>query len=75
MTNPPAEPFVFWLRFLCGFLFFGVISLLIGLRSFDSSGTLPTLAICILATLLLSLYVARVGDEGWKSLCNFFRWW
>ena len=75
MTNPPSDPFAFRLRFVCGFLFFGVITLLIGLRLLDSAGIIPTLVLCLLTTLLLSFYIARGGDERWGKLLNFFRWW
>lgn len=75
ITKPLEDSFAFWLRFVCGLLFFGTITLLIGLRSLDSAGITPTLVVCLLTTLLLSFYVAQVGDKGWIKLLNFFRWW
>ena len=75
METPPHDRAEFWVRFVCGFFFFGSLAGLIGLRFLDSLGAIPTLVGIGCATLVMSIYVARVGDEGWRTLLEKIRWW
>lgn len=72
---PPVDRFEFWVRFICGFLFFGLVSGMIGLRVVDSVGVVPTVIVALLATLAMSFFVARLGDDGWRRLVDQLRWW
>jgi hypothetical protein len=75
MSRPPIDQAEFWIRFGCGFLFFGMICALLGLRVVDSAGLIPTLAGCVILSSAMSFYVARIGDEGWRKLAAFLFWW
>ncbi|MES2922755.1 MAG: hypothetical protein V4819_14470 [Verrucomicrobiota bacterium] len=75
MSNPPSDRWEFWIRFICSFLFFGFIVALGVLRGVDSWGLPAGITVWALATLAISLYAAKVGDEAWHKLLNFLRWW
>ena len=76
MSSPPVDRSEFWIRFVCGFLFFGIFNSLIGLRFFAySTGLVPTMVGAVVITLAMSLFVARIGDEGWYTLINWLFWW
>lgn len=65
----------FGVRFGCGFVFFGLVLGLLGLRVVDLVGVPSFVACGLVMTVVLSWYVARVGDAGWGRLLGFFRWW
>lgn len=73
MSSPPQDRLEFWIRFVCGFVFFGLIAGFIVFQYLDALGTLPRLLVWSTVTLAVSVYVARVGDEAWFKLLDFFR--
>lgn len=75
MSNPPTDRAEFWIRFVCAFFFFGIVWALLGLRFVDSVGLIPTAVGCTILTLIVSIYVAQIGDDGWRNFTNFIRWW
>lgn len=75
MSHPPSSRTEFWIRFGFGCLFFGFVNGLIGLRYVDSAGWIPAASVACGATLAMSLFVARVGDDGWRRLMSLLRWW
>ena len=70
----PRDRSEFVIRFVCAAAFFGFVAALIGLR-FVASIEATGLAIWAAVTLGLSLFAAIRGDEAWRTLANFFRWW
>ena len=74
MTDHPRDRSEFVIRFVFAGVFFGCVVALIGIRFVDSIGLL-TLAVWSAITTALSLFAAIRGDEAWRTLANFFRWW
>ena len=75
MSSPPYDKSEFWIRFVCGFVVFGIVFGLFALRFVDTIGSTVTLVAVAVATLSASFYVARVGDSGWRDLFDSLRWW
>lgn len=73
MAEPPRDRSEFWIRFVCGFFFFGLLS------GFSMAGISVEfqkgLMLWAVITLSASVYVAKVGDQGWVRLCNLFKWY
>jgi hypothetical protein len=72
MSEPPRDRLEFWVRFICAFVFFGLVSGVMIFKNvtFDQ----PNLGqlYWALTTLAISLLAARVGDAAWRGLCTFF---
>ena len=75
MSAPPRDSMEFWIRFGCAFVFFGFIFAVILVRYVDGMGLLLGIAVWVVATVAVSCYAARVGDEAWHKLIGGFRWW
>jgi hypothetical protein len=75
MSDPPKDRSEFWIRFTCSFVFFGFVIAIGVLRGVDSWGLPIGFAVWATASLAISIYAAKVGDEAWHSLLGFFRWW
>jgi hypothetical protein len=71
MSNPPRDRSEFWIRFVCAFVFFGFIIALGILKFADSWGITGSVAIWAVASLAISLYAAKIGDEAWYQLLDF----
>ena len=56
-------------------MFFGIIDALVILRCEDGWGLKTGIAVWAAVTTGISMYAARVGNEAWGSLLDFFRWW
>ncbi len=74
-TDPPLGREEFWIRFVCSFIFFGALLALIGLRFIDTAGLAATAAVWAAASIAVSLFAARHGDEAWSKLIGLLRWW
>lgn len=72
--DPPRDRSEFLIRFVCGALFFGLVTALIGLR-FVTSMNVLAVSVWGCLTLGMGFYAALRGDEAWRGLANFFRWW
>ncbi len=68
---------VFWIRFVCSFLFFGFVTAILVLRAIgiEDVNLMSAAMVWFIATSAMSLFTAKVGDEGWHKLISFFRWW
>ena len=56
------------IRFVCAFVFFGVLLSLLALRFVSLLGLGGTILAVLVVTLLASLYAARHGDEAWEKI-------
>ena len=74
MSNHPADRSEYIIRFVCAFFVFGAINALILIRFIDFGGAF-FVWVSLGITILISMYAARVGDQAWHRLINFFRWW
>lgn len=74
MSEPPKDRSEYWVRFVCAFLFFGLIAGLVLLRVVSPVGP-GGIGVWLLVTISISLYAARVGDEAWEELIKTIRWW
>ena len=72
--NSPPDRAQFLIRFGCGVIFFGLTVALLGLR-FVTSVAAPAIAAWLVITIALSVLVALRGDDAWRGLASFFRWW
>lgn len=76
--NSPQGRATYWIRFVCSFLFFGLIIaailLRVMVRTIDEQLWLFG-ALWLFFTLITSHYLARKGDAGWHKLLNPFRFW
>ena len=74
MSDPPKDRAEFWIRFVCSFMFFGLIVAICVLRCVDSCGLPVGIAVWAVATFSISLYAAMAGDEAWHNIISFLRW-
>ncbi len=72
--TPPLDRTEYWIRFVCAFMVFGILTVLFSLRFMDSFEW-KYFVVALLISGLISMYAARVGDEAWHKLIHFFRWW
>lgn len=73
--DPPRDREEFWIRFGFALVFFGGLFALLGIRFIDSAGVLPTLVIWGLSSVSISAFAAWHGDDAWRRICGFLRWW
>jgi hypothetical protein len=74
MGEPPCDREEFWIRFICAFLCFGLLTSLM-LRYIHELGIFAGLGIWMLLVLTMSSYAARVGDHAWRKLVNLMFGW
>ena len=72
--SKPHDRAEFLIRFACGVIFFGLVVALLGLR-FVTVIDVLAITTWVVITASLSYLVAIRGDDAWRSLANFFRWW
>lgn len=68
----------FWVRFVCAFLFFGLLAGGLALRFMHEYGVGRTFWISLIFTLLVSTWLAWKGDAGWKTIlskADMRNWW
>ncbi|MES2441171.1 MAG: hypothetical protein V4584_19060 [Verrucomicrobiota bacterium] len=75
MSDPPGDRAEFWIRFVCAFLFFGVLAAAAIMQFADSMGIAQGAAVWAVIVISISVYAARVGDEAWHKLIGAIRWW
>jgi hypothetical protein len=75
MSDPPKDRSEFWIRFVCSFVFFGIIAAIVLLKYFDSWDLKAVLAVWAGVTLTISFYTTRAGDSAWYHLLGLFRGW
>lgn len=76
--TPPPDRITYWVRFVCSFLFFGIVIAAILLRIMmrtihEELWLFGTLWLVI--TLGTSHYLACKGDSGWRNLLDKFIFW
>ena len=78
MTSPPSsgpDPIEKRIHFGCGMLF-GIFLLGVGLLKFVGSSFPPWYYVTTgLGSILIGLLAMRLGDDAYRKLGNFFRWW
>jgi hypothetical protein len=73
--NPPPDPIEKRIRFGCGTLF-GIFLLGVSLLEFVGPTIPPWYYVATgLGSLLIGLLAMRLGDELYRKLGSFFRWW
>lgn len=72
--EPPRDRQEFVIRFAFAAVFFGFVVALAGLR-FVESFSWSAVAGWAAITAGISTFAAWHGDEAWRKLIGFFRWW
>lgn len=72
--SKPHDRAEFLIRFVCGVIFFGLVVALLGLR-FVTAVDVLSITTWFVITVSLGFGVALRGDDAWRSLANFFKWW
>ncbi len=68
---PKTDWLEFWVRFVCGFLFGGLVGIRLSLDFLDSLGGF--VAVDLVVAVGCGLAAARYGDKFWYSV--FGQWW
>jgi hypothetical protein len=64
----------FLIRLICGAIFFGVIVALLGIRFVNEIDAL-VIGAWVVITSSLSFLVAVRGDDAWRRMAGFLKWW
>jgi hypothetical protein len=73
--SPPPDPIEKRIRFGCGMLF-GIFLLGVSLLKFVESSLPPWYYLATgSGSVLIGLLAMRMGDDAYRKLGNFFRWW
>lgn len=64
----------FLIRFVCGVICFGLIAALLGIRFVNEIDALA-IGVWFVITGSLSFLIAVRGDDAWRRMAGFFRWW
>ena len=80
MSEPPIERFEFWTRFVCAFVFFGMVLAFVSIRFFldEDRDLFAVITVLVILDVLISGYAARHGDSAWEKILGVLGalcWW
>jgi len=73
MPHRKRDRLDFWIHFACGFLFFGLLNLLLLFQHVDSLGISSSISVWLGTTAFFAIVVGYKGDDMWLWLTQFLK--
>jgi hypothetical protein len=78
MSEAPKDSFEFWTRFVCAFVFFGIVLGLVAFYFLIDHELVPVVLVAVVVNVLVSWYTACHGDKAWEKVLGVLGtgpWW